>query len=100
MRENNMKVKIVIPLNGDKTILSKPNDYNPIVQLYYIVEDVYLNKVVPCYINDEERLSFLDKKLEKILNEYKDNKGRLTLEVTSTIYENIINNYKLITYST
>lgn len=100
MSESKMTVKIVIPLNRDKTILNKPKDYNPIVQLYYIVEDVYLDKVVPCYIQGEERLFFLDKKLEKILNEYKDNTGELTLEVISTVSENIIkNNYKLIDYS-
>lgn len=100
MSENKMKVRIIIPLKGDKTILNKPRDYNPIVQLYYIVEDIYLDKVVSCYIKGEERLFFLDKKLEKILNNYKDSKGRLTLEVTSTVSENIIiNNYKLINYS-
>lgn len=99
MNESKMRTRIIISLNGNKTILNKPKDYNPMVQLYYIVEDVYLDKVVSCYIKGEERLFFLDKKLEKILNKYKNNRGTLTLEVTSTVYGDIIkNNYKLINY--
>lgn len=100
MNESKMRARIVIPLNGDKTILDKPKDYNPMVQLYYIVEDVYLDKVILCYIKGEERLFFLDKKLEKILNEYKNDTGKLTLEVVSTVYGNIIkNDYKIIDHS-
>ena len=100
MVKSKMRAKIIIQLNGDKTILNRPKDYNPVVQLYYLVEDVYLDKVVPCYIKDEERLFFLDKKLEKILNEYRDVRGTLTLEITSTVYEKIIkNDYKLLDYS-
>lgn len=100
MVKSKMRAKIIIQLNGDKTILNRPKDYNPVVQLYYLVEDVYLDKVVPCYIKDEERLFFLDKKLEKILNEYRDVRGILTLEITSTVYEKIIkNDYKLLDYS-
>lgn len=97
MVENKMKTKIVIPLKGDNTVLNRPEDYNPIVQLYYLVEDVYLDKVVLCYINSEERLFFLDKKLENILNQYKSNTGKLTLELTSTVSEKVIkNDYKLL----